>query len=224
MRSRRFLLLAALPLAALPLAMSACGESKPELPDEVKPTPAAKVVSKAGSGVVAKAATPEDKRGDVTPMAERVATIGLLNKRNNLVRDLTLKPGESRRVDNVIVKLSACERTAPWENPPETGAFVQVFVEQRATVREQLKWYKVFSGWLFRNQPALSIVEHPVYDVWVKDCAMKFAGEEPKPAAAASTSRAAKPAGKPAPAASATPSPAPSAAPAPAAPPPAPAA
>ena len=217
MRSRRYLL-----LALLPLALSACGDSKPELPDEVKPTPAAKVVSKAGSGVVAKAATPEDKRGEVTPMAERVATIGLLNKRNNLVRDLTLKPGESRRVDNVIVKLSACERTAPWENPPETGAFVQVFVEQRATVREQLKWYKVFSGWLFRNQPALSIVEHPVYDVWVKDCAMTFAGEEPKPAAAASTSRAAKPAGKPAPAASATPSPAPSAAPAPAAPPPAP--
>ena len=213
MVARRYLV-----LAVLPLALAACGESKPELPDEVRPTPAAKAAPK----VVANAATPEEERGKVTPMAERVATIGLLNKRNNLVRDLTLKPGESRRVDNVIVKLSACERTAPWENPPETGAFVQVFVEQRATVREQLKWYKVFSGWLFRNQPALSIVEHPVYDVWVKDCGMKFPGEEPKPAAAAPSSRAAKPAGKPAPAPSATPSPGPSAAPAPVAPPPAP--
>lgn len=213
MVARRYLV-----LAMLPLALAACGESKPELPDEVRPTPAAKAAPK----VVANAATPEEERGKVTPMAERVATIGLLNKRNNLVRDLTLKPGESRRVDNVIVKLSACERTAPWENPPETGAFVQVFVEQRATVREQLKWYKVFSGWLFRNQPALSIVEHPIYDVWVKDCGMKFPGEEPKPAAAASTSKAAKPAGNPTPAANATPSPAPSAAPTPAAPPAAP--
>lgn len=212
MLARRYLV-----LAGLPLALAACGESKPELPDEVKPTPAAKAAPK----VVANAATPEEERGEVTPMAERVATIGLLNKRNNLTRDLTLKPGESRRIDNIIVKLAACERTAPWENPPETGAFVQVFVEQRATVREQLKWYKVFSGWLFRNQPALSIVEHPVYDVWVKDCAMKFPGEEAKPAAAASPSSASKAAGRAAPAAKPTPSPTPTAAPSPAAPPPA---
>lgn len=210
MLARRYL------LAVLPLALAACGESKPELPAEVRQTPAAKAAPK----VVANDATPEEERGKVTPMAERVATIGLLNKRNNLTRDLTLKPGESRRVDNVIVKLAACERTAPWENPPETGAFVQVFVEQRATVREQLKWYKVFSGWLFRNQPALSIVEHPVYDVWVKDCAMKFPGEEAKPASAASPSSAAKPAGKAAPAATPSPSPSPTATPSPAAPPP----
>ena len=211
MLARHYLL-----MAALPWALAACGEREPELPDEVKPTPAAKA---ARTVVAANAATPDEERGKVTPMAERVATIGLLNKRNNLTRDLTLKPGESRRVDNVIVKLSACERTAPWENPPETGAFVQVFVEQRATVREQLRWYKVFSGWLLRNQPALSIVEHPVYDVWVKDCAMKFPGEEAKPAAAASPGSAAKPAGKAAPAPAATPSPTPSAAPPPAAPP-----
>jgi hypothetical protein len=25
------------------------------------------------------------------------------------------------------------------------------------------------------------VVEHPVYDVWVKDCAMKFPGEEEAP-------------------------------------------
>ena len=31
-----------------------------------------------------------------TPMAERVATIGLLNKRNNISRELEMKPGESR--------------------------------------------------------------------------------------------------------------------------------
>src|SRR3546814_14093381 len=50
-----------------------------------------------------------------TPMAERVAVIGLLNKRNGLTRDLTLKPGEALRVNNVVVRLRACETTAPWE-------------------------------------------------------------------------------------------------------------
>jgi hypothetical protein len=204
---------AVLPLAVL--ALSACSKREPELPDEVRQTRAAPAppLPKGTPTPAAAAASVDAKRGQETPMAERVATLGLLNKRNNLTRDLTLKPGESLQIDNVIVKLAACERTAPWEDPPETGAFVQVFVEQRATVRERLRWYKVFSGWLFKNAPSLTVVEHPVYDVWVKDCAMSFPGEEASPAAAASSSKAAKPARK------APPSPRPSASPT-AAPPP----
>ena len=155
-----------------------------------------------------------------TPVKDRVATIGLLNKRNNLIQDLVMKPGEARRVGNVIVRLSTCERTLPWERPAETGAFVQVFVEERANTSQPLAWRKVFSGWLFRNSPSLNVVEHPVYDVWVKDCAMKFPGEEEQPAAAASASSAAKASGSdsaaaapsPSPSASASPSPAPSSA------------
>ena len=27
-----------------------------------------------------------------------------------------------------------------------------------------------FSGWMFASSPALSAMEHPVYDVWVLDC------------------------------------------------------
>ena len=152
-----------------------------------------------------------------TPLKDRVATLGLLNKRNNLTQDLLMKPGEARRIGNVIVKLASCERTLPWETPPETGAFVQVFVEERAGQSDPLSWHKVFSGWLYKNSPSLNVVEHAVYDVWVKDCAMKFPGEEEDPAAAASS--APKPSGKPSPAA--TPSPKPSASPTVAAPSPA---
>lgn len=120
-----------------------------------------------------------------TPMEDRVATLGLLNKRNNLSQDLELKPGEARRIGDVIVRLAACERTPPWEIPRETGAFVQVFVRQ---VGDEGVWDKVFSGWLFKNSPSLNVVEHPIYDVWVKDCAMTFPGEEGGSASASSES------------------------------------
>jgi len=116
--------------------------------------------------------------GEGTPLEDRVATLGLLNKRNNLTRDIEIRPGESRRIGNVIVRLATCERTAPWENPPEEGAFVQVIVRERLEAGEEPQWRRVFSGWLFANSPALNVVEHPVYDVWVKDCAMSFPGEE----------------------------------------------
>lgn len=119
--------------------------------------------------------------GNATPMAERVATLGFLNKRNNETRDLEMKPGESQRIGPVIVRLKACEKTAPWEPIPETGAFVQVDVQERASNKAEPKWKRIFSGWLFKQSPSLNVVEHPIYDVWVKNCAMSFPGEE-KPA------------------------------------------
>jgi hypothetical protein len=147
-----------------------------------------------------------------TPMAERVAVLGLLNKRNNISRDIELKPGEQRRIGDVVVRLAACERTAPWEEPPETGAFVQVVVQQRADADSDLKWQRVFSGWLFKNSPSLNVVEHPIYDVWVKDCKMSFPGEEaPLPdgeGGAAARPAPAAPAPSAAPSPTATPEPA----------------
>ena len=113
-----------------------------------------------------------------TPMAERMATLGIVNKRNNISRDVEMRPGESRRIDDVILRLSACERTAPWEEMQETGAFVQVFVNDRPNADADAVWGQVFSGWLFKQSPSRNVVEHPVYDVWVKDCAMSFPGEE----------------------------------------------
>lgn len=189
----------ALVLIAL-LALAACkggSEAEPVATD----IPSAVTAGKAAGPVV------ESKYG--TPVKDRVATLGLLNKRNNLSQDLVLRPGEARRVGNVVVRLASCEKTLPWERPAEIGAFVQVFVEERAGTTSPLSWHKVFSGWLFKNAPAVNVVEHPVYDVWVKDCAMKFPGEEEDPAAAAAASKAAKPSAIPTPTPSATPSPSP---------------
>ena len=45
--------------------------------------------------------------GKETPMADRVAVIGLLNKRNGISRDLTMKPGQAFRIGDVIVRLRA---------------------------------------------------------------------------------------------------------------------
>ncbi len=110
-----------------------------------------------------------------TPMEQRVAVLGLLNKRNGLVREIEMKPGESARIGRAIVRLRACETTAPWEDPPETGAFVQLTVQDQ---RDD-KWYRVFSGWLFRERPERNVIQHPIYDVFVKSCAMTYPGGEP---------------------------------------------
>ena len=150
--------------------LTACNSGAPEPEPEATEVP--EEFARPGQPIAGQA-------GIGTPMEQRVAVLGVLNKRNNLSRDLEMKPGEARRVfDNVVVRLSACERTAPWEEPPETGAFVQVIVLGRTDADAEPQWRRVFSGWLFKNSPSLNVVEHPIYDVWVKDCRMSFPGEE----------------------------------------------
>ncbi|MFL6830178.1 MAG: DUF2155 domain-containing protein [Sphingomicrobium sp.] len=117
-------------------------------------------------------------QGGVTPMAQRVAVLAILNKRNGIVRNVALHPGQSALWKDVQVRLRACETTAPWEPEKLTGAFVQVDVQ-----RTDKKWGRVFSGWLYKESPSLNVVEHPVYDVWPKSCEMTYPAGPPAPAA-----------------------------------------
>jgi hypothetical protein len=87
-------------------------------------------------------------QGGVTPMAQRVAVLGILNKRNSIVQNVTLRPGQSVRWKDVIVRLRACEATAPWEEEKLTGAFVQLDVQQ-----PDQRWQRDFSGWLYKESP-----------------------------------------------------------------------
>ena len=135
--------------------------------------------------VVAETLPPGIDTAGVTPMGDRVAVIALLNKRNGIVRDFTLKPGQAVRVKDVTIRLRACDSTAPWETERLTGAFVQL--DNR---RPDGRWYRVFSGWLYKESPSLNVVEHPVYDAWVRSCAMTWPGAAEAPPSARGASNA----------------------------------
>ena len=151
------------------VALASCGKNG----DQANaPLPPARQVASTANG-----------QGGVTPMAQRVAVLGILNKRNGIVQDIALHPGQSARWKDVIVRLRACEATAPWEDEKLTGAFVQLDVLQ-----PDKKWNRVFSGWLYKESPSLNVVEHPVYDVWPKSCEMTYPAGPAAPAAPASSS------------------------------------
>jgi hypothetical protein len=190
---------AAAPLL-LALALTACGRGQPQQNGQMQSPPngaAPATVSQAG----------------VTPMPQRVAVLGILNKRNGIVKNIALHPGQSARWKDLLVRLRACETTAPWEEEKLTGAFVQVDVQ-----RTDRKWARVFSGWLYKESPSLNVVEHPIYDVWPKSCEMTYPAGPAAPAAPVTSSNpSSAPKSGGAPGARAKPSPA---APAPAAAPP----
>ena len=102
-----------------------------------------------------------------TPMGQRVAVLGLLNKRNGEARELKLRPGQAIRIGDIVIRLKACETTAPWEDQKLTGAFVQT-----DALAGDGSWRRIFSGWLFKESPSLNAMEDAVYDLWPKSCTM----------------------------------------------------
>ena len=61
-----------------------------------------------------------------------------------------------------------CRETPPTE-PPESAAFLEIR-ELPPRSDEEAAPVQLFSGWMFASSPAISALEHPVYDLWVVDC------------------------------------------------------
>lgn len=62
------------------------------------------------------------------------------------------------------ITVKACFKT-PLEETPENAAFIQITENRSAD-----ETIEVFSGWMFSSSPALSAIEHSVYDIWVLKC------------------------------------------------------
>ena len=68
------------------------------------------------------------------------------------------------RFGTLTITLRGCDRTPP-EEPPESAAFLDIY-----EARPGENPISLFHGWMFASSPALSALEHPVYDVWVLEC------------------------------------------------------
>ena len=82
--------------------------------------------------------------------------------------------GEAVRFGTLEILARRCHKTPP-EEPPESTAFIKI-----VDVRPDSEAIKVFTGWMFASSPAVSALEHPVYDVWVVDCKFEADVEEPE--------------------------------------------
>lgn len=72
--------------------------------------------------------------------------------------------GEVVRFGTLAITVHRCLKRPP-EEPPESAALLEV-----REVRPGETPVALFKGWMFASSPALNALEHPVYDVWVKDC------------------------------------------------------
>lgn len=141
----------------------------------------------------ARTAAPAARKTQPALPDKPTAVIAALDKRLGTTAEFTLTPGERFTFGRLSGVMQSCERTQPFERK-QSAAFVQV-VEQPTALQGQAKpaVRTVFSGWLFAESPSLNPFVHPVYDVWLKSCTMRFP-DGPKPPKAAPRSSSRKPA------------------------------
>ena len=96
--------------------------------------------------------------------AEPIAVLQGLDKITARVSRFDVPVGKSANFFTLSIEVRECQRSAP-EDRPENAAFVEIFEN-----RPDEPMSRLFSGWMFSSSPALSALEHPVYDVNLLQC------------------------------------------------------
>jgi hypothetical protein len=104
-----------------------------------------------------------------------VAVLQALDKVTARVTTLDAPLGETVKYNTLEIIARACDKKPP-EETPESTAFLDIW---EARPGEPMQG--VFRGWMFASSPAISAMEHPVYDVWVLDCKNPITSESKEP-------------------------------------------
>jgi hypothetical protein len=99
----------------------------------------------------------------------RVAVLQGLDKVTARVSTIQAPLEQPTQFGTLEVIAHACRETPPTE-PPESAAFLEIRELPPASDVDGAP-VDLFSGWMFASSPAVSALEHPVYDIWVIDCA-----------------------------------------------------
>ena len=111
----------------------------------------------------------------VPTVEEQTAVVRALDKNTARVEVLDVPVNKPVGFGALIVTARTCRTTLP-EETPESAAFIEV-----SELKPGKSDTPVFRGWMFASSPALSAMEHPIYDIWLIGC------KNPVPAPAAST-------------------------------------
>ena len=140
--------------------------------------------------VLAGLAMADARAADMIP--EPLALMQGLDKISARVSQFEAPVGQSVRFGTLSVAVRDCQRSPPEERP-ENAAFVEVYETRPGEARVRL-----FSGWMFSSSPALSALEHPVYDVNLLECRPASGSPVRAPAAAPAPPPIPEPASPPA--------------------------
>lgn len=99
----------------------------------------------------------------------QTAELQLLNKITARISTKLVPVGGGTEFGTLELRVHYCAYRPP-EEPPENVAFIMIFDNGYAEKKPKKAQKALFSGWMFSSSPAISGLEHPVYDVTLLSC------------------------------------------------------
>ena len=93
-----------------------------------------------------------------------IVEIQILDKITSKVKTIEIKVNEFKKLESLRIEVYACYKKPPKEIPED---FVLLRIYDQI---EQTKKELIYQGWMISSSPASTPFEHPIYDLWIKDC------------------------------------------------------
>jgi hypothetical protein len=107
-------------------------------------------------------------------ISNRVAVFSGIDKITGRIHTFDVYIDETVQFGALQVTPRVCY-SRPETEAPKTDAFIEV---DEITLDSKIR--RIFTGWMFADSPGLNAVEHPIYDIWLKDCKMESDVPPPK--------------------------------------------
>ncbi len=130
-------------------------------------TRSASLRAMAGAGLALFAGMMAASTAEAARISNPVAVFSGLDKITGRITTFDVYINETVQFGALQVTPRACYSRDATEQQKVDG-FVEV---DEITLDRRIR--RIFTGWMFADSPGLNAVEHPIYDVWLKECKQK---------------------------------------------------
>ena len=94
------------------------------------------------------------------------AQFSALDKITARIEKLELNLNDEEVLGSLTIILKSCQNRPP-DYLPESAAYIEIYDKLNKNYEEGTL---IFSGWMFSSSPAISALEHPIYDIFLISC------------------------------------------------------
>ena len=98
------------------------------------------------------------------PLEGYAVNLQILDKITSQIKTIEINVNDTYKFGTLKIEIYACYKRPP-EEIPEDFILLKIFDTLQDSNLE-----RVYQGWMISSSPATTPFEHPIYDVWMKEC------------------------------------------------------